>query len=171
MERPFETIVKSEFDFLATEFGFRLDHCKRTRGGVDVLYVNDTCGVRIDYEFREAYLFITIYKLLHGKFVDNPRPIKPDSILTGYSLDDVLLRRAPDAIVKPAYAYGADSEYYDKERGLSLYVAQFARNLKEHVADVLSGDFTVFSSLEATVKKRAQEGTRIGGEGGRTPNT
>jgi hypothetical protein len=157
MPQSFDKIVDDQFSYLIANFQFRFERCKKIDGGFDILYVNNSCGVHIVYEFREAYLFITLHKLQSGKFVDNPRPIKPESILTGYSLDDILLQRAPDAIIKPAYSYGADSEFYDKERGLTLYVSQFAKNLKSHAADILSGDFKMFKTLEPIVKKRAQE--------------
>ena len=156
MAKAFDKIIQEQFEFLVTDFQFRLEKCKRTESGFDILYVNNICGVHIVYEFREAYIFITLHRLQNRKFVDNPRPVKPESVLTGYSLDDVLSQRAPNAIVKPAYLYGADSEIYDKEHGLTLYVSQFAKNLKEHAADILAGDFKIFNSLELIVKKRAQ---------------
>jgi hypothetical protein len=156
MAKAFDKIVEEQFRYLADDFQFRLEKCKKIDGGFDILYVNNVCGVHIVYEFREAFLFITLHKLQNGKFVDNPRPIKPESILTGFSLDDILLQRAPDAIIKPAYSYGADSEFYDKERGLTLYVSKFSKNLKDHAADVLTGDFKIFEVLEPIVKKRAQ---------------
>lgn len=156
MPKPFDNIVKEEFDFLVAEFRFRLKKCEEITGGFDILFLSDKCGVRIVYEFREAYIFIMLHKLQNGKFIDNPRPITAESVITGFSLDDILSIRAPGAIVKPAYEYGSDSEFYDKERGLTTYVARFARNLKEHASDVLMGDFKIFDALEPIVKKRAQ---------------
>jgi hypothetical protein len=156
MAKTFDEIVVKEFDFLTNEFGFRLVRCKQIDGGYDVLYLNAVCGVHITYEFREAYLFVNIHALRDGKFVENPRPVKQESVLTGYSLDDILNLRAPDAMMKPAYSYGADSEYYGKNYGLSLFVSKFAENLKTYASDVLSGDFSVFEVIEPVVKKRAQ---------------
>jgi hypothetical protein len=157
MSKSFDHIVKKQFEYLLKDFHFRLELCKKIRGRYDILYVSDICAVHIVYEIREAYLFITLHKLQNGIFVDNPRPIKPDSLLTGYSLNDILLLRAPHAVIRPAYSYGAKSEYYDKEHGLSLYVSKFADNLKSHAADVLVGDFKIFDVLEPIVKKRAQQ--------------
>ncbi len=156
MAKAFDKIIEEQFGFLVTDFGFRPETCKKIDGGFDILYVSKLCGVHIVYEFREAYIFITLHKLQDGKFVDNPRPVNPESMLTGYSLDDVLLMRAPGAIMKPAFSYGTGSEFYDKERGLTLYVSRFAKNLREHAADVLVGDFGIFDTLEPIVKKRAQ---------------
>lgn len=151
----FEEIVKSEFSFLVEEFGFCLADIKKTAMGYDALFTNDTTAVRISYEFREAYLFVTIYRLIHGKFVDNPRPIHHNSVLTGFALDDVLTLRNPAAAMKPAYAYGVTSEYYHPERGLKLFVGKFADNLKRFAADMLRGDFRLFKELDLIVKRRA----------------
>jgi len=157
MSITFEKIIEEQFKFLVSEFQFKLEKCNRTQGGFDILYINVFCAVHIVYEFREAYLFITLHKLKNGAFVDNPRPIKSDSLITGYSLDDILSQRAPNAIIKPAYAYGENSEYYDKELGMALYVSQFAKNLKKYASDVLTGDFKIFKLLEPIIKKRAQD--------------
>jgi hypothetical protein len=155
MSKSFDRIVDEEFGFLRAEYGFRRDRCLETRGGFDILFLSNVCGVRIVYEIREAYIFVTLYRLAGGKVVEDSGSIGPESVLTNYSLDDVLLVRAPEALMKPAYAYGAESEYYDRMRGMTLYVSRFARNLREFASDVLSGDFSVFSVLEPIVKKRA----------------
>jgi hypothetical protein len=160
MSKTFDKIVEDQFKYLVSDFRFRLEKCKKIDGGFDILYVNNLCGVHIVYEFRESYVFITLHKLQNGKFVDNPSPIKFESMLTGYSLDDILLQRAPNAIVKPAYAYGEDSEFYDKERGLTLYISRFAKNLRDYASDVLTGDFKIFKDIEPIVKQRVQAGMK-----------
>jgi hypothetical protein len=155
MPKTFDSIVKDQFGFLVSDFQYRLEWCKQIDGGFDVLYGSKSCGVHIVYEFREAYLFITLHELQDGKFIDNPRPVKPESVLTGFSLDDILLQRAPEAVIKPAYSYGEESKFYDKKNGLTLYVSQFAEALKKHASDVLTGNFKIFKALEPIVKKRA----------------
>jgi hypothetical protein len=156
MTRSFDKIVDEEFGFLRAEFGFRRERSIETRMAFDILFLSNACGVSIVYEFREAYIFVTLHKLAGGKVAVDPSPIGPESLLTSYSLDDVLLVRAPEALVKPVYAYGAESEYYNGTTGLALYVSRFAKNLREFASDVLSGDFSVFSVLEPIVKKRAE---------------
>ena len=98
MAKVFDKIVEDEFRFLSTDFGFHLDRCKKINGGFDILYINDVCGVHIFYEFREAYLFITLHKLQKGKFVDNPGQIRDDSVVTGFSLDDIIMQRNPSIL-------------------------------------------------------------------------
>jgi len=57
-------------------------------------------------------------------------------------------------LIKPAYAYGEKSEYYDEDKGLTLYTSAFANNLKKFGRKVLQGDFTIFSDADKLVKKR-----------------
>ena len=56
----------------------------------------------------------------------------------------------PDAI----HAY---YKYYDKQKGLTLYVTAFANNLKEHASDVLAGDFKIFDEAYRVVKERVNK--------------
>ncbi len=116
----FELVAKNEFRFLETHYNFRLVKCKHERWGYELIYVSDKIGIKITYEFNEANLFITLYKLVNGKLIENPRSIKEDTLLHGYSLDDIIIMLDPSALIKPAYQYGDDSKYYNKENGLTL---------------------------------------------------
>jgi len=156
MKNTFETILKNRFNFLIKEFQFRLQSLDKIDGGFYACFINKYCGVCIRYEFREAYLFITLHKLIDGKPANNSRPISQDTPINAIALDDILFVKNPLAIVKPAYAYGADSEYYDKKSGLDLYVTRFADNLRDYAADVLNGNFDIFSTVSPIIKKRSE---------------
>ena len=151
----FDQVVKEEFEYLIKEYGFSLVKCRDVAGGYEILFTNKTTGVLIEYEFREAYLFVTVYRLVNAVFVVDPGIIEPDTVLNGFSLDDILAVRNPDTIIKPAYEYGADSEFYNPETGLRLYVHKFAENLKHNASDTLRGDFQLFGKLDKIVKERA----------------
>lgn len=151
-------IVKDKFGFLCDEYSFKLKRHRKDRWSYDFLYLSDKCGVHIVMDFRESYLFVSLHKLQNGILIDDPRFIDEKTVLTGFSLDTILLLRAPEALMKPGYTYGKDSIFFDKERGLGLYVSAFADNLKKYGADVLSGDFTIFETLEPIVKRRAIHG-------------
>ena len=155
--KDFDVIAKEQFKFLESDFGFRLSKCDKEDWGYELIYLNNTTGVKITYEFREAYIFIILYKLVNGNLIENPRSIQENTILYGYGLDDIISLRNSQALIKPAYQYGKESEYYDKKKGLILYVSAFANNLKEYAADVLSGDFTIFNELDGVVKERANK--------------
>lgn len=153
--KNFDEIAKEQFEFLQSEFGFNINACEKKDWGYELIYLNDTTGVKITYEFQEAYIFITLYQLINGTLIENPRNIEQKTILYSYGLDDIINERDSLALIKPAYQYGEDSDYYDKKNGLILYVSAFAKNLKKYAADVLSGDFQIFNKIDKVVKERA----------------
>lgn len=153
----FDVIAKKQFKFLESDFGFKLIVCNKQNWGYEMTYLSDKVGVKINYEFSEAYIFIMLYKLMDGKLIENPRIIENSTILYGYSLDDIVNLQNPSALIKPAYQYGGGSEYYDKEKGLTLYVSAFANNLKEYAANILVGDFKIFKETDKVVKERANK--------------
>ena len=153
--KPVDQLVKKEFDYLISDYGFALIECKETVGGYVWLFLNATTGVHISYEYKEAYFHLTLYKLKGGKLIKNPARISPNSTLTGFSLDDILSLRNSEARVMPAYQYGAESEFYTRDNGFRLYISRFADNLKRYASDVLVGDFRLFEKLDPIVKQRA----------------
>lgn len=152
--KDFDIIAKEQFSFLQSEFKFQLMNCTKMDWGYELFYKNDTTGVKITYEFQAAYIFIMIYRLINGEFCENPRNINENTVLNGYGLDDIISVQNPEALIKPAYEYGESSEYYDKEKGLMLYISAFAKNLKLFGKEVLRGDFSIFSDTDKIVKDR-----------------
>ena len=157
VSKDFDVIAKEQFKFLVTDFGFQLSKSEKEDWGYELIYLSKTTGVKITYEFREAYIFIMLYKLVDGSLIANPRSIQENTILYGYGLDDIIGLRNPQNLIKPAYQYGEESEYYDKQKGLTLYVTAFANNLKEHASDVLAGDFKIFDEAYRVVKERVNK--------------
>ena len=155
--KDFDIIAQEQFKFLLSEYDFRLSKCEKEDWGYELIYLNDTTGVKITYEYREAYVFIMLYQLMEGELQENPRSIEGDTVLLGYGLDDLISLRNPQALAKPAYEYEEQSEYYDKEEGLSLFVKAFADSLKISAKDILSGDFSVFPDLDKIVKERIKK--------------
>lgn len=154
--KSFELIAKEQFKFLESDFDFQISKCNQEDWGYELIYLNKTTGVKITYEFREAYIFILLYKLINGKMLENPRNIQENTILNCYGLDDIINIRNPQALIKPAYQYGEESKYFDKNKGLKLYVTAFAKNLKEYTSDVLAGDFRIFNEAVKIVKERVK---------------
>lgn len=155
--KDFDIIAQEQFKFLVSEYDFRLSKCEKEDWGYELIYLNDTTGVKITYEYREAYVFIMLYQLLDGEFQENPRNIEGNTILHGYGLDDLISLRNPQTLIKPAYDYGEQSKYYDEKNGLLLYVSEFAENLKKYAKDILKGDFTIFPELDKIVKERVKK--------------
>ncbi len=152
----FKIIAEEKFSFLTSDFNFKLIKSYKCKWGYELLYLNEVTGVKIIYEYREAYIFIVLCELLNGKIVENPFKIEEDSVLHCYGLDDVINIQNPSDLVKPAYQYGKESKYYDKQNGLALYVATFANNLKKYASDILLGNFNIFKKLDRVVKDRTK---------------
>ena len=101
-------------------------------------YKNPSTGVKIIYETHHAYITIFLYRLINDEIIENPRIIDKNVELNCFALDDVLLLRNKASILKPAYEYGENSKYYDKENGFKTYVVIYQmvtflyfRNLKK----------------------------------------
>ena len=152
--KDFDYIAQDQFKFLVSDFDFKLSRHVKEEWGYEMIYLNDKTGIKITYEYREAYVFIILFQLINGKIKENPRRIEEKTVLYGYGLDDLIGLRNPQALIKPAYEYGDNSKYYDPKNGLSHYVAEFANNLKEYAIDILKGNFTIFSELDKVVKER-----------------
>lgn len=156
-KKAIEQIIIDEFSFLKNDCGFRLMNTVKESWGLELEFVNSTTGIILNYEFREAYLQVFIYKLVDGKIIKNPRCINDATRLTGFCLDDILSLKNPRVIVKPAYEYGEQSEYFTTNNGMTTYIKKFAENLRDYASDLFKGDFSIFPELEKIVKKRAQE--------------
>ncbi len=146
--------VFEEFGFVEKEFGLARLYSKQIEGGFEFAYRNATTAVCLTYEFREAYLFVMLYRLVNGEFVKNPTRVALDTPLNGYALDDIVSLHNPDALVKPAYQYGERAEFYTNKEGLRLYFRLFAENLRKYGARVMMGNFEDFEGADKIVRSR-----------------
>jgi len=148
----------NSFNFLWNEFGFKINNDKKEEWGYRLDAKNDTTGIRIEYEYREAFISITLYKLVNGEIAENTtQAILNNSEINGFSLDWILVLKNPEAQIRPAYEYGKESEFYDDNNGLSNYAVFVAKKLKKYATEMLQGDFSAFSKLDEMVKKQYKE--------------
>ncbi|WP_339061083.1 hypothetical protein [Tepidibacillus marianensis] len=153
-KKELEQVFEQTFDFLKDEYGFNTILSEREDWGYYFTAINSTTGIEIKYEFKEAFIQIVIYRLIDGKIVKNiTSAIKNNEPITGFSLEWILALKNPKAQIKPAYEYGIESKFYEKENGLKNYASIVAERLKEYASDILKGDFSVFSTLDIMVKE------------------
>ncbi len=153
-KKKLEQVFEQTFDFLKNEYGFNTILSEREDWGYYFTAINSTTGIEIQYEFKEAFIQIVIYRLIDGKIVKNiTNAIKNNEPITGFSLEWILALKNAEAQIKPAYEYGIESKYYEKENGLKNYASIVAERLKEYASDILKGDFSVFSTLDIMVKE------------------
>ena len=152
----FDIIAKEQFNFLESEYNFRLSKCDKKDWGYEIVYLNNTTGVKIIHEYRESYIFILLYRLVNEKLIEASGNIKEDTILHSYGLDDIVNLHNPSALISPTYEYPDASKFHDQHKGMSLYVSAFADNLKTYAKDVLIGNFEIFPELDKVVKERVR---------------
>lgn len=143
--------IQECFSFLESDLDFRVVSSHSSNFDAEVVYMNETTGVKVIYEVRAAFVFVFICQLDDGRWVDNPQPLESDSRITCFDFNDALPENEK---MKPAYEYGADSIYYDEKLGLVAFMKAFARRLERHGNAVLKGDFSLLSVIEKIIKER-----------------
>ncbi|MCA9094342.1 MAG: hypothetical protein KDA68_12705 [Planctomycetaceae bacterium] len=153
---PFADIACEVFKFLETEYGFSVEKCTESNGSSHVLYKNTDNGVavKITYEFSSAFVFIFVYRLVHGELRENSQPISDDSEIFCIDFNDVI---PANHKMKPAYECQEDSLFFDEQNGLRNYVSEFSARLKRFGGPVLRGDFTEFAQAEKIIRQRARK--------------
>jgi hypothetical protein len=146
------------FSFLTDDFNFKIIKSRDEDWGYSYLAVNDTTGIEINYEFTQAYVNIMVYKLIDGEIIKNTvQAIKNEDLINGFSLDLIVEVRNPKDLIKPAYQYGMESDFYKPKVGLKNYISLFAENLKKYAFDILNGDFSIFTQLDEIMKKKYKD--------------
>jgi hypothetical protein len=152
-------MFKEAFSFLYDEFGFSVLSSKQEKWGYYLSASNSTTGLKIENEFREAYIHVTLYKLIDGKIVENARIIENtqnaafyERPMTGFGLGWILSFRNPEVQIKPMYDYPPESIFHDEQNGQWNYILFVASRLKEYASDILQGDFSIFPELDVFVK-------------------
>jgi len=150
-------IITDCFSFLITDFSFTKVEERTENWGIEIKYANDTTGVKITYEYREVYIFITIYQLHNGVMLDLPSHVDKNTELYCFGFDDAISILASDKLLKPMYDYEEDSKYCDKKNGLKYYVGQFADNLRVIGKPFLNGDFSLLPQLKSIIIERIEQ--------------
>lgn len=112
---------------------------------------NRTTGIRVIYELNDHYLGVQVCKLEDGQILSSVEEMRPDTDLYCFDLADLVVLRTLDR----------EDEILQK---LSLMnsrppelLSRATHCLHDFGADVLQGDFELFSALDAIVKERARE--------------
>ncbi len=150
--RWFVDLCKREFDFLKDEFDFKMLKPNVSEGGVEIIFKNNTTGVRIWYEFREFSVFVFICQLLDDNCVVQSGEMYPDTELYCYDLEDLVAIRLPESTI-PSSQSGTLSHI----AAFESILGNQANNLANYAKDILRGDFSIFSQLDKVVKARARE--------------
>lgn len=147
----FFKIGEKEFQFLVDEFGFKKRANKTDVEVYRLRYENGTTKVEIGFEWRDQYVYVLLGRR-EKKSKDAGRLPRPEDELVAFNLEDLLQVRTGK--------YGVDQERFGKaltRKDIKEILSTYARGVREHAADVLQGDFTVFPELEKIVRKRMKD--------------
>jgi hypothetical protein len=145
----FFEIGEKEFRFLVDEFGFKKKANKTDVEVYRLRYEYKTTNVEIGFEWRDQYINVLLGRCDREKPQRMPRP---EDELLAFSLEDLLKFRTGK--------YAIDQDRFGKaltRKDINEILNTYARGLREHGADVLQGDFSVFSELEKIVRKRMKD--------------
>lgn len=139
--------LRSAFGFLSSEFGCLLQ--KSTMDAWDrkwaptLFYLNSTTGVRVQYDVRDNYLSVMLYRLRNGRLPERGRNIDPHE---GYSVSEIVdLARTRGS--KSVCDVGQDWFPPGAPRDLETQIQRHVGALKREAEPVLRGDFNFWSDL------------------------
>ena len=139
----FFKLGEKEFQFLVDEFGFKKKAKKTDVGVYRVPYENETTKVEVGFDWRDQYLYVLLGRR------DRKPPQRREDELIAFGLEDLVKLRTGN--------YAVDQERFGKAltlKDVKEIVSTYARALREHAADVLQGDFSIFPELEKIVRQR-----------------
>ena len=148
----FFEIGEKDFQFLVDKFGFKKRARIKDAGVYSLLFETKTTYVAISFEWRDQYINVLLGRRDRKAPQDKGRLPRPEDELVAFSLEDLLKLRTGK------YAIG-DNRFGRAltRKDIKEILSTYARALLEHAADVLQGDFSVFSKLEKIVRKRMKD--------------
>lgn len=102
----------------------------------------------VSLELTYPGLFVMFSRLVDGKIPPYPIDVAVEPVLHNFYLDDIVALRAPTEVVQ----YDPRDLWDPRKVAELLYVD--ALLTRKHAADILRGDFLVFSTLEQIVRNR-----------------
>jgi hypothetical protein len=145
----FFEVGEKEFRFLVDEFGFKKKANKTDVEVYRLCYETKMTKVEIGFEWRDQYIYVLLGRRDREKPERMPRP---EDELLAFSLEDLLKLRTGK--------YAIDQDRFGRaltRKDIKEILNTYARGLREHGADVLQGDFSIFPELEKIVRKRMKD--------------
>jgi hypothetical protein len=139
--------LRSAFAFLTSEFG-----CLLQKSAMDpwdrkwaptLFYLNSTTGVRVQYDVRDKYLSVMLYRLRNGRLPERGGHIDPHE---GYSVSEIvdLMRTSASGLM-----HRAAEDWFPPgaPRDLDTQIQRQVAALRCEAEPVLRGDFGSWSDL------------------------
>jgi hypothetical protein len=141
--------IKRAMEPLAQKFGLQTREECEDAMVAEVLYANETTAIRVTIDWAEFRPFVRLYQLERGQLpLTASVGLPAGEPLKDFDADDLLILRANR--LSPVGKMFAERS---PEGALPLLRA-YAAALEQHAGDVLQGDFAIFPTLDAEVRKR-----------------
>lgn len=144
--------IKEQFSYLEKEFNFELIGFDEEKYTLQVLYKNNTTAIRISFEPYDVGIIISIIKLVNGKIIENPKPLKKDTKVNIFDLGDLINLRNPSLWIEITQKNHPGALTVEEFENITLI---YASALKKYGDDILSGNFGMFNELNRIVIERA----------------
>jgi hypothetical protein len=148
-DKQFLKLAQNKFHFLIKEFMFKEPKFNVDSFGYYLEYRNATTGIKIEYETREQYINVNLYRLIAGEFPQFEIDKECDN---GFSVDDVATLRVNNCIVSQAQSI---NNLTNKQ--VEQILDGYRIVLSESAKDIMNGDFSIFSDLRTMALTRLRE--------------
>lgn len=145
----------SSFYFLKEEYNIDIYLERNTHYGCVIEGKNNTTGIRIVYEYKEAFIKVVLFQLVENEIVDNiSSAIRTNDRILGYSLEHIILFLNPLEDISINYPSEKEENI---ENSLDIYLQDTEFKIKKYASKILMGDFSLFPKMEVEVRRKYNE--------------
>jgi hypothetical protein len=139
------------FAFLRERYGFVITHTDSPWWETSVRYETMVTAIEINRSVEFDRVEVQLIRKVDGAIPEYPIFVSTTPILHYFLLDAVLNERAPELLAEVRAAKGLDEDQ------IECSLALWSEALEKFADDILQGDFTLFTILEAKVRARVRE--------------
>jgi hypothetical protein len=150
-EDAWKAQVDAHFAFLRERYGFAITRTESPWWKTSVRYEIATTVVDVDRRVEYGRVEVQLIRKVEGAIPEYPIFVSITPTLHYFLLDAVLDERAPELRPDIQAATGLSEDQI--ERSLKFWSGA----LETYAADILQGDFTLFTPMEAKVRARVRE--------------
>jgi len=146
LRETFADYCQRDFEFLVSDFGFRVESIRKDTFGSIVTYVSKFSAITLNYCPHDGWIKVTIFRILDGKIVSSELRITFDPSQDLFSFDfDLLTRVRANKIVKQK-----TEDLFD-HREIERILSEYAILMKQYATDVLRGDFRIMPEIKNAI--------------------
>lgn len=140
-------IIRSEFDFLVHDYGFKRPRTESLSVYKAVYYRAQKICIEPIIELKYPFIDVSIHKLSNGKLVDGWRSDAEGNLIQFYLMEGIRFRKAEIDIKPP-------DESLNGEAYVRSYLKFFAQCLKTCLPELLNDSDDLFIDMDRARKKK-----------------